>query len=297
MLRGDAAERLVVLDGVRLIEDQDTPSALKQRLHRHDLFQSLDTLGYECQARTLYAEDYGVPQQRRRVFFLATRLGWDDRLFPRGRYGPVPKPSLEASPYVHRWKPHGNQRRRHVPTVWSAIGDLPELMNGGCHVGGYAASARTAYQRLLRGGETEVFNHFARHLEPVNLERIRHVPEGGNWRDIPFDLLPKGMQRARASDHTKRYGRLSKKGLCCTVLTKCDPHWGSYIHPTQDRALSARELARLQSFPDHFEFLGLQTEQFEQIGNAVPPLMAAAVGTAVRAHIERNARQANQGAA
>ncbi len=120
--------------------------------------------------------------------------------------------------------------------------------------------------------------------------RIGHVPQGGNWLDIPFKLLPAGMQRAEKSDHTKRYGRLSKRGLCCTILTKCDPHWGSYIHPLDDRAISVREAARLQSFPDRFQFFGFRTEQFQQVGNAVPPLMAAAVATAVRAHIDRNGR-------
>jgi len=56
-------------------------------------------------------------------------------------------------------------------------------------------------------------------------------------------MLPAGMKRAKKSDHTKRYGRLRRRGLCCTILTKCDPHWGSYIHPTQDRTLTVREAA------------------------------------------------------
>jgi DNA (cytosine-5)-methyltransferase 1 len=105
------------------------------------------------------------------------------------------------------------------------------------------------------------------------------------------------MQRAEAGDHTKRYGRLAKRGLCCTILTKCDPHWGSYIHPVDDRALSVREAARLQSFPDKFAFLGTPSYQYQQVGNAVPPLMAAAVAQSVRSHIERNGRQAHARAA
>lgn len=70
------------------------------------------------------------------------------------------------------------------------------------------------------------------------------------------------MQRAKRSDHTKRYGRMSWQGLSCTVLTKCDIHWGAYIHPEQDRAISVREAARLQSFPDWFEFTGSKTDQY-----------------------------------
>ena len=96
----------------------------------------------------------------------------------------------------------------------------------------------------------------------------------GSWRDIPLELLPAGMRKAKRSDHTKRYGRPRKSGLSCTILTKCDIHWGAYIHPLQDRAFSVREAARIQSFSDDFVFHGSMTEQFVQVGNAVPPKLA-----------------------
>src|SRR5690606_39128674 len=89
------------------------------------------------------------------------------------------------------------------------------------------------------------------------------------------------------SCHTKRYGRLEKRGLCCTILTKADPHWGSYIHPVDDRVITVREAARLQTFPDRFRFFGPQSYQYMQVGNAVPPFMGAAVARAVRRHIEK----------
>jgi DNA (cytosine-5)-methyltransferase 1 len=89
------------------------------------------------------------------------------------------------------------------------------------------------------------------------------------------------MKRAKRSDHTKRYGRPRKTDLSCTILTKCDVHWGAYIHPVQDRAITVREAARLQSFPDFFEFQGSRTEQYVQVGNAVPPLLGRAIGRAL----------------
>ena len=111
---------------------------------------------------------------------------------------------------------------------------------------------------------------------------MKYIKPGGNWTDIPFEILPKGMQKARRSDHTKRYGRVTKNGLASTILTKCDPHWGAYIHYEQDRAVTVREAARIQSFPDHFVFEGTVAEQFAQVGNAVPPLLAKAVGNSIR---------------
>jgi len=117
------------------------------------------------------------------------------------------------------------------------------------------------------------------------LRRFSFIPEGGSWRDIPRRLLPKGMRRAETSDHTKRYGRLAKNGVCSTILTKCDPHWGSYIHPVVDRAITVREAARIQGFSDRFQFDGPRTAQFVQVGNAVPPLIAKALAKSVKRHL------------
>lgn len=116
----------------------------------------------------------------------------------------------------------------------------------------------------------------------MNMERMRHVQPGGSWRDIPHEILPKGMQRARRSDHTKRYGRLERDGISSTILTKCDPHWGSFFHYEQDRIISVREAARIQSFPDRFRFTGSRVEQYRQVGNAVPPLLAKAIAEHIK---------------
>lgn len=137
------------------------------------------------------------------------------------------------------------------------------------------------FQKTMRQGSVGVFNHESPALSKVNIERMSHIPPGGNWTNIPQDLLPKGMQRARPSDHTKRYGRVTKDGLASTILTKCDPHWGAFIHYEQDRSFTVREAARIQSFPDHYIFNGSMAEQFAQVGNAVPPLLAQAIGNCI----------------
>ena len=138
----------------------------------------------------------------------------------------------------------------------------------------------------MRVGSVGVMNHEAPRLSQINLDRLKYIKQGGNWTDIPFDLLPKGMKAARRSDHTKRYGRPRWDELASTVLTKCDPHWGAFFHPEQDRTLTVREAARIQSFPDHYVFLGSQAEQYAEVGNAVPPMLACAVGRSLRAVLE-----------
>jgi len=226
-----------------------------------DIQASLAGFGYELDIRVLRAEEYGIPQERRRIFFVGNRIG-KRFAWPKATHGPG------LLPFV---------------TVWDAIGDLCPLENGqdpGRFVP-YRTDPKCGYQAELRGNLQEVTNHAAPKLAPINLKRMEHIPQGGSWRDIPVELLPAGMKLARRCDHTKRYGRLAKTGLSCTVLTKCDLHWGSFIHPEQERVLTVREAARLQSFPDWFEFAGPRTEQFIQVGNAVPPLLGRRVAEAI----------------
>jgi len=159
---------------------------------------------------------------------------------------------------------------------------LPEIEPGnGDGLFNYPTTSKSDYQKILRMGSDHIENHICSKLGKINLERLKHIPQGGSWRDIPFDLLPSGLKRARRSDHTKRYGRLHPDGLCSTILTKCDPHWGSFFHPIQDRVLSVREAARIQSFHDTYIFHGSTTQQYAQIGNAVPPFLAKAIGETI----------------
>lgn len=219
-------------------------------------------LGYRVEMRLLRSEDFGVPQERRRMFFIGTRTGKAIRF-------PLPTHGRHLLPYV---------------TIWDAISDLPRLNNGErTEEHPYATPPKNHYQCTLREHVEAVTNHSAPQLSPVNVLRMSHIPPGGSWRDIPPHLLPAGMKRAKRSDHTKRYGRPEKSQLACTILTKCDLHWGAYIHPDQDRSFSVREAARLQGFPDRFRFLGSRTEQFVQVGNAVPPPMGRAVAEALLA--------------
>ncbi len=237
----------------------------------------LEKMDYDCEVEILSSDEFGTPQVRRRVFIVASRIGNAEEL--------LPDPTHRGG----KGRNSENMRLARPITVHKAIGDLPEIGNGGGErVSSYKGRrATTQFQMEARKGSRKLFNHACHQLTKVNLDRMEHVPEGGNWRDIPRDLLTDGMKRARPSDHTKRYGRLARRGLASTILTKCDPHWGAYVHPTQDRTISVREAARLQGFPDEFHFAGESLgPQYQQVGNAVPVPVARALGLAAANHIQ-----------
>jgi len=95
------------------------------------------------------------------------------------------------------------------------------------------------------------------------------------------------MQRALRKDHTRRFRRMSWDGIARSIITRFrDPKSGEYIHPEQNRTISIREAARIQSFPDWFVFEGSYSDQYDQVGNAVPPLLAKAVALEIRRALE-----------
>lgn len=249
-----------------------------------DILQALEQIGYGADVRVLYAPHFGVPQTRWRTIII-------------GLYGSdvpslaFPSPTRVAPRRVNftsTWR--GRILTQPEPvnlptntTLAEAISDLPSISSGEAYPDGgkYPGEAKSEYQERLRTGSAGVYNHRAPRLSAVNLERLRHIPAGGNWTDIPHELLPSGMKRARRSDHTKRYGRPSPDQLSSTILTKCDPHWGAFFHYEQHRSFTVREAARIQSFPDTYRFSSGVADQFAQVGNAVPPMMAEAIGRSI----------------
>jgi len=243
----------IVIENVTGIKSIDGGDVVKRICHE------LELRGYNIEVKTLFTENYGVPQERRRVIFLGNRVN-----------EPI------------KWPKETHAANTKFNTVFDAISDLPSLKNGqALNTDNYHSKPASTLQKCLRKNSLRITNHVAPRLGDINLERLRYIKPGGSWRDIPFDLLPNGMKSAKRSDHTKRYGRMTWDGLSCTILTKCDIHWGAYIHPDQERAISVREAARLQSFPDYVEFFGNRTEQYIQVGNAVPPLLSKAIAEAI----------------
>lgn len=244
-------------------------------------------LDYHVTVKILFAAHYGVPQERWRLILLGSKHG--EISPPQPTHYAARRANFRGGGGVMTFQLTASDKRRLLPavTVHQAIGDLPRLAMGeGAEIIGYTCEKASEFAHAMRNPEGVTYNHFAAKLSRQNYDRMKHVKPGGSWRDIPHELLPKGMQRARKSDHTKRYGRLRNDGLAGTVMTKCDPHWGTVFLPDQDRSLTAREAARFQSFPDTYRFLGSRVSQYEQVGNAVPVLMAKSIASQIRAHLE-----------
>lgn len=279
----------LVLKGLRpkVIVMENVPGMLSLEGGRfiREIYRLFEGAGYRMKHMILCAAHYGIPQERWRLFFIGTALRNAEITFPKPtHYAPVRANFTGGREST--WLPcvqHGAASKQQLlladklnpfTTVMEAIDDLPPLaVNEGSEEMPYSKAALTEYQRAMRADNKILFNHYAGSLSKQNLERLKHIPPGGSWRDIPHNLLPKGMKRARRSDHTRRYGRIDPDGLSGTVLTKCDPHWGTFFHYNQDRALTVREAARIQSFPDAYRFAGSRVSQYVQVGNAVPPLL------------------------
>ena len=237
----------VVFENVRGVVDTAGGLFLAEVLSR------IDELGYTIRYDVLNAQTFGVPQDRGRLFVIGSR-----------DHARIQMPSEIGTPC----------------TVRDAIADLPELVNGASVSWmPYKDSGGSEYSRFLRRRLKLSSNHLVSKNSDTIFGRYKYVRQGGNWQDIPNRLMRNYSDRSRC--HTGIYRRLHYD-LPSVVI-------GNYrknmlIHPEQDRGLSVREAARIQSFPDWYEFQGSIGFQQQQVGNAVPPLLAKAVFQAILKH-------------
>lgn len=224
------------------------------------IIEECSALGYQVEWRELNSAEYGVPQVRRRIFIVGNRVG---------------------APIVFPEPTHGKGRKPYA-TVRQAISDLPRLKNGADRdYLQYAKSGRglSHYQRVMRAsmeGTGEVQGNLVTRSSGIIIRRYRHIGAGKNWEAIPPDLMDNYEDASRC--HTGIYHRLEWDEPAKVI--------GNFrknmlIHPQQHRGLSVREAARLQSFPDNYEFLGSIGYQQQQVADAVPPLLAEAVARCI----------------
>lgn len=233
-----------------VIENVPGMATLYQGAVKDEILRRFKRMGYSIKCQVLCAADYGVPQIRRRLVFIGILKEFGEVSFP--------EPMLSPEQYI---------------TSREAIDDLPSLVSAlGEEVSAYDQPAKTAYQKLMRGNCNVLSNHTATAHKDFVVDVISQVPEGGNYKD-----LPKGV-----GEHRKFH----------MAWTRCDGHKPSrtidtghrnYFHYEYNRIPTVRESARLQSFPDDFVFTGTRTEQYRQVGNAVPPIL----GKALAIHLKK----------
>ena len=218
---------------------------------REKIISTGEELGYKMEYKILYAPDFGVPQIRKRVFFVGSKIGKFE----------FPKPTHHEEEYV---------------SCEAAIGDLPHLKdNIGLEESEYKKKPNTKYQEIMRQGSKKLFNHVGTIHQKHVIEVIRQVPEGGNHKD-----LPKGVGESRKFNEA--WTRYHSKKPSKTI----DTGHGNHFHYKYDRVPTVRENARLQSFPDKFKFKGPKTKQNVQVGNAVPPILGKVLATKIKKYLD-----------
>lgn len=161
-------------------------------------------------------------------------------------------------------------------TVWEAISDLAYLQSGeGSEISDYISEPQSEYQRIMRLNSGKVYNHIATKHSKVAIERMAMIPPGGGKEHLPQEHLTKSI-------YSGTWERMETNGLSATITTRFDtPSSGKFTHPFLNRAITVREAARIQSFPDDFRFYGTKSSQMKQVGNAVPPLLAKAIADSI----------------
>jgi DNA (cytosine-5)-methyltransferase 1 len=237
----------------------------KGELIKDELIEIFNEIGYNVKSKVLLAADYGVPQLRKRIFFVGIKKDYEYNFkFPTPTY--YDKNSLFA---------YSDNSKKYI-TVKEAISDLPVIE---CKESsqGYDKDPSNDYQRYCRGDCTTLFNHKAPNHSELVIERIKNIPQGGNHSDLPEHLkLKRGYPNI--------YGKLDENKPADTITGNCGcaSAPGRFLHPTSNRVITVREACRLQSIPDFVEFKGSNSQQYKQVGNAVPPLLAKAIALEIK---------------
>lgn len=221
---------------------------------KNEITELFNGLGYSLTPGVLNAADYGIPQNRRRAVIIGKLNGG------------APALPLTLSEKV---------------TVWDAIEDLAFLASGeGTEEQEYRTAPKSAYAKRLRGNCEVLSNHVATRHSKLALERLAIIPPNSGKEVLPKEHLTKSI-------YSGTWTRMGKDEVSVTITTRFDtPSSGKFTHPYLDRAITVREAARIQSFPDDFVFTGTKSSQMKQVGNAVPPLLAEAIADTIMADIK-----------
>lgn len=218
---------------------------------------------YYLHYKVVRAVEFGIPQKRERVVLIGM-LNTDfdiDLMFE------------EVKKQININNPHFFE----PVSVWEAISDIETPTESGITT---LLEPTTPYQKALRCGCAVTTNHIATEHNKRSCKRMKQIQEGENWVKLNEPIH---------SVHSGAYGRLEKDKPAATITTRFDtPSGGRFIHPVADRTITPREAARLQSFPDNFEFVGTKSSVCKQIGNAVPPKLSYFLANLVKYALYEN---------
>lgn len=237
--------RLVKETRPHIVSMENVPELEKEKVFS-DFVATLELSGYFVSYRVVNVADYGVPQRRKRLILMASRMK-----------------EITLIDATHQ----------QYVTVKEAIGDLPRIAAG-------------------EKNETDLL-HIACRLSDLNLKRIQHSAPGGTWRDWPEELVCECHKKRKGSSYASVYGRMKWDDLSPTITTQYIRYGtGRFGHPDQDRALSVREGAILQSFPPTYAFVREGDKVFlrniaRHVGNAVPPRLGEIIGLSIQQHIKK----------
>lgn len=220
------------------------------------IFKDFEALGYNMTVKVLYAPEYGVPQIRKRAFFVG--------LLNSNKKFEYPTPLLQENQFI---------------TCEQAISDLPSLIGDTNFsldvVREYMTEPTSNYQKMMRKRSNKVYNHIPTKHAQKTIDNISLVPDGGKYTDLPKEL-------AKNFKYHESLHRYNSKKPSLTIDTGHRTHF----HYKYNRIPTVRENARLQSFPDDFIFYGKKQEQYKQVGNAVPPLLGKAVALKLKEYLK-----------
>lgn len=265
---------------------------------------TFNEIGYTTTVWELNAANYGVPQNRERLFIIGNKFGKEIAIPPATHYLPKEKKKLNGA----------TKNLKQAINVIKAIGDLPKLKAGeGEEETVFRTKPKNDFQREFRGNLDTLYNHVTMAHTKRIVKRYEQILNGLSIDEISEELRVRkrnGNGAISDSEYTSNYRHLKPNMIAYTIPAS---FYSNFVHPSQPRNITSREAARLQSFPDSYIFKGKRTQisskllkqlgrndenylsQYNQIGNAVPPLLAKAVATKILDFIKENRNNREKG--
>ncbi len=229
-----------------LMENVPNIMSMGKGVIKEQITQDFEKLGYHISSKILMASDFGVPQNRRRAFFIGFKENCNFK-FPT---------------------PFTNQ----AVTSFDAISDLPDYSVSDGEK--YPIDIQSEYQNFMRENSLGLYNHQITQHNEKTVSIISLVPDGGNYKDLPEEFR-------KTRNVNIAWTRLNSQKPSFTIDTGHRHHF----HYKFNRVPTVRESARIQSFPDNFIFLGTKTSQYKQVGNAVPPMLAKILAIQIKKYL------------